>query len=106
MPRRPIASGCRGPGRLRQLLHTPLQDCCGHYSRWFNLMTVVAKTSGDIWIHREKDELWWTLSKSDPPTITLEDDPNPLAGAPRVYVCRKPCDPWSNKSKFDVPLQK
>ena len=75
-------------------------------SRWFNLMTVVAETSGDIWIHREKDELWWTLSKSDPPTITLEDDPNPLAGAPRVYVCRKPCDPWSNKSKFDVPLQK
>jgi hypothetical protein len=73
-------------------------------SRWFNLMTVVAETSADIWIHREKDELWWALSKSDPPTITLEDDPNPLAGAPRVYVCRKPCDPWSNKSELGVPL--
>src|SRR5690349_2802989 len=59
-------------------------------SRWFNLMTIISETAGDVWIHREKEQLWWTVSKPDEPEITLETDLRPLPAAPRVYVCRKP----------------
>ena len=27
-------------------------------SRWFNLMSIITQSSGDIWIHREKDQFW------------------------------------------------
>src|SRR4051812_41833996 len=38
-------------------------------SRWFNLMTIISRSSGDLWVHREKDQLWWTVSRSDPPSF-------------------------------------
>ena len=66
-------------------------------SRWFNLMTIIAETSGDIWIHREKNELWWTESLPDAPTFELSEDPTGNKPKP-VYVCHKPCKPWSSKS--------
>ncbi|MHC8399536.1 hypothetical protein ACYZTX_08590 [Pseudomonas sp. MDT1-17] len=69
----------------------------GVASRWFNLMTIIAETSGDIWIHREKNELWWTESLPDAPTFELSEDPTGEKPKP-VYVCHKPCKPWSNKS--------
>jgi hypothetical protein len=68
-------------------------------SRWFNLMTIISETAGDVWVHREKEQLWWTVSKPDGPEITLETDPRPLQGAPRVYICHKPCEPWKNVNK-------
>ncbi|WP_411960507.1 hypothetical protein ACK3BE_06165 [Pseudomonas mandelii] len=69
----------------------------GVASRWFNLMTIIAETSGDIWIHREKNELWWTESLPDAATFELSEDPTGTKPRP-VYVCHKPCKPWSNKS--------
>jgi len=27
-------------------------------SRWFNLNSIITSTAGDLWVHREKDELW------------------------------------------------
>lgn len=65
-------------------------------SRWFNLMTIISATAGDTWIHREKEQLWWTVSTSEEPEITLVSDPRSLQLAPRVYVCHKPCEPWKN----------
>ena len=73
-------------------------------SRWFNLMTIVSESEDDIWIHREKDELWWTISLDKRSTITLKSDPKPLEGSVNVYVCHKSCQPWSNKSKNNIPL--
>ena len=73
-------------------------------SRWFRLMTIVSETQGDTWIHREKNELWWTVSRSEPATITLKPDPDPLEGSQNVYVCHKPCQTWSNQSKAGAPL--
>ena len=67
-------------------------------SRWFNLMTIIAQTDGDIWIHREKNQLWWTTSRSDPPTF------EPKVEADRdmrnVIVCHKPCNPWTDENKM------
>lgn len=74
-------------------------------SRWFNLMTVIAESSGDIWFHREKDQIWWTESKAAPPTIALEPDPFARQPGGQVYVCHKPCEPWSNTSRLGNRLQ-
>jgi len=68
-------------------------------SRWYNLMTIVSETTGDVWIHREKEQIWWTTSTAAPPTITLDIEPDSRQETPRVYVCHKPCEPWSNKNK-------
>jgi hypothetical protein len=73
-------------------------------SRWFNLMTIISETAGDFWVHREKDQLWWTRSKSDAPTIVPGIDPT-MAGNPKVYVCHKPCEPWSNFTKSGNRLE-
>lgn len=67
-------------------------------SRWFNLMTVITQTEGDIWIHREKDQLWWTQSTNIPHDITLDVEPT-AEGEQQVYICHKPCMSWSNHSK-------
>lgn len=64
-------------------------------SRWFNLMTIISQTEGDIWFHREKEQIWWTKSKASAPEISLSIDPT-LTGNQRVYICHKPCSPWSN----------
>lgn len=65
-------------------------------SRWYNLMTIISESEGDIWLHRAKDDLWWTTTLAEPHNIALEVDPNPNPGFPNFYVCRKPCAPWRN----------
>ena len=68
-------------------------------SRWFNLASIVAETQNDVWVHREKDDLWWSISKPDPITSSLESSPKPERTGDRIYVLRKPVKPWSNKTK-------
>lgn len=68
-------------------------------SRWFNLATTIAETSDDLWIHREKDELWWTATKPDAIQITLEPANEPDRTSSHVYIIQKPAHPWSNKDK-------
>ncbi|MBB4199646.1 hypothetical protein CCR94_07225 [Rhodoblastus sphagnicola] len=66
-------------------------------SRWFNLMTIIAETDGDLWIHREKDQLWWTTSRSSTPTFEPKHE---TVGEKRdVIVCHKPSEPWSNRNR-------
>ncbi len=67
-------------------------------SRWFNLMTTVAESVNDIWIHREKEQLWWTQTNTSAPTFVLESTPFLPNGEDQVYVCHKPCHPWSNSN--------
>jgi hypothetical protein len=69
----------------------------GVASRWFNLMTIINESVGDIWIHREKDRLWWTVSKSEPSEYRSKIEP--VEPKREVVVCYKPCEPWSCKNK-------
>ncbi|WP_299878414.1 hypothetical protein [uncultured Sulfitobacter sp.] len=72
-------------------------------SRWFNLMTTVAETVGDIWVHKDGDELWWTTSRSGAPSF--ERKMEPIEHGRDVVICHKHCAPWSNESKKGVPLR-
>lgn len=66
-------------------------------SRWFNLMSIVSQSNGDLWIHREKHQLWWTRSRSDP--AVFEPKIEPVGDRRNVIVCHKPCEPWSDKNR-------
>ena len=66
-------------------------------SRWFNLMSIIAETEGDLWIHREKDQLWWTYSTDKDYEVSCEMAVL-SSGQEQVYICHKPCNKWSNCS--------
>lgn len=72
-------------------------------SRWFNLMTVVSETSGDLWVHKDGDELWWTTSHHGAPSFERKIEP--ILRGREVIVCHKTCDPWSNKTRTGNPLR-
>jgi hypothetical protein len=73
-------------------------------SRWFNLATIVSTTDGDLWLHREKDELWWTISLAGEVQVSLESGLPPNPGQ-RAYVLHKPSSGWSNRDKKGVALR-
>lgn len=65
-------------------------------ARWYNLMTIISETSGDLWIHRDGEKVWWTSSRSDPPSFERRTEP--VGRKREVVVCHKPCEPWSDKT--------
>ncbi|WP_437534479.1 hypothetical protein WME79_09995 [Sorangium sp. So ce726] len=74
-------------------------------SRWYNLGHIISSTEGDMWIHRERDDLWWTISRPGQVMVTLEPAFKPAHNGRQVYVLQKPADSWSNKNKKKVPLK-
>ena len=73
-------------------------------SRWFNLNTLFMETAGDLWIHREKTELWWSMSSAAAPSEEIIKDPKPLFGEPKIHLYRKPCSGWSDRDQRGRPL--
>lgn len=66
-------------------------------SRWFNLVTTVVESKGDIWFHREKDELWWTRSLSSCATSEAATAPPEKTGkAQEIILYHKPSEAWSD----------
>jgi hypothetical protein len=76
----------------------------GVASLWFDAGDTFANTAGDLWLHREGDDLWWTTSRSDPLTESVEAVPMRGVDA-EVYVLRKPAEPWQNRDQRGRPLQ-
>lgn len=74
-------------------------------SRWYNLNTILMETAGDLWIHRERDEVWWATSIQSPPDVELIDDSKPHADTEKIYVYYKPCTGWSSRSKSGAALR-
>lgn len=72
-------------------------------SRWFNLMTVVSETYGDVWVHKDGDDIWWTTSRRDVPFFETKTEG--IERGREVVVCHKPCDQWSSRTKTGIPLR-
>jgi hypothetical protein len=68
-------------------------------SRWYSLTDEIANTSGDLWVHRAKDELWWTESRADPVEIAVRPSPFADRDGPEIFELHKPCDPWSDRNR-------
>ncbi len=74
-------------------------------ARWYNVTTLLHETAGDVWIHREKDELWWTVSTGEQPEKMEMEDPAPSFGKAQIAVYYKRCNPWSQRDKAGRLLQ-
>jgi hypothetical protein len=68
-------------------------------ARWYNVTTLLHETAGDLWVHREKDELWWTVSTGEQPEMLVMDDPGYTFGKTKIAVYYKQCQPWSQRDK-------
>ena len=66
-------------------------------ARWYNLMTIISETNGDVWIHRDGERLYWTVSTNAPPTFERKSEP--VGRMREVVVCHKPCEPWSDRAR-------
>lgn len=73
-------------------------------SRWFNLATIVTQSAGDVWIHREHDELWWTITTDSPAASELRDPPPGVRKAERIVHYAKPALPWSPRARTGTRL--
>ncbi|MGF1659537.1 MAG: hypothetical protein ACFCUS_08905 [Rubrimonas sp.] len=83
--------------RMRRKTAAGLTPTRAVASRWYNLMTIVSETSGDLWFHRDGERLWWTISRSDPPSFERRTEP--VGRKREVIVCHKPCEPWSHETR-------
>ena len=68
-------------------------------TRWYNVNTILRDTAGDLWVHREKNELWWTISTAEPSKREIMDDPDIRKAKVKIAVYYKRCNPWSNKDR-------
>jgi hypothetical protein len=66
------------------------------------LMTIVSETSRDLWIHRDGEKVFWTMSKSVSPFFQQKKEP--IGKRIEVIVCHKPCEPWSDRNKIGDQL--
>lgn len=73
-------------------------------SRWYGLMDVISETAGDLWIHREKEGLWWTTSTAAPVQIELHPLTDAGVKRPAEYQLHKPCTAWLNRARSGAPL--
>lgn len=73
-------------------------------SRWYGLTDTIRDTQGDIWIHREKAEVWWTTSLTEPVKIEKVPAYEPKRDGEQVYRISKRCQPWSNQTKSGAKL--
>jgi hypothetical protein len=62
-------------------------------SRWFNLMSIISESSGDIWLHRHDDDIWWTKSLAEEAEIDQQPRDVPYQSN-QVFECHKPCERW------------
>jgi hypothetical protein len=73
--------------------------------RWFNLIGELRDSQDDLWISRQGDSIWWTLSLPDGLTETLQPSDRPDRNGPEVWVLEKPCRPWSDRDRHGRPLR-
>ncbi len=71
----------------------------GTVTHWYNQITWLHESNGDLWLHSDTERLWWTLSLPAPATSEERDEPDPSFGSQRINFYCKPCQPWSSKDK-------
>lgn len=72
-------------------------------SRWFNVPTIVSGSAGDVWIHREQEQIWWTVTSNEEAVVS--EQPAPADGREPIVLYAKPCSPWSDRSRAGQRLR-
>lgn len=69
-------------------------------TRWYNLNELFHDSVDDLWLHRDKDRLYWTWSSAGEESKILLNQPKPRPGrSAKEYVYSKPCTGWSDKDQ-------
>jgi hypothetical protein len=68
-------------------------------SRWYGLHDTFRETDGDLWIHRDGDDLWWTHSRDTPLRSDTRLDPQPTHGSISICVDLKEVSGWKNTTE-------
>jgi hypothetical protein len=71
----------------------------GTVTHWFNQVTWLHESNGDLWLHSDTKHLWWTLSLPGSMTSEVRDEPDPSFGSQKINFYCKPCQSWSSKDK-------
>ncbi|HYG29865.1 MAG TPA: hypothetical protein VD887_06595 [Allosphingosinicella sp.] len=75
-------------------------------SRWFNLGSIIVESQNDLWLHKQGDLLWWTVTTDAAASINREPDPSARSGEPENGIFyRKPAQPWRNTNVFGNRLE-
>ena len=75
-------------------------------SRWYGLSKLLFETDGDLWIHKDGDRLWWTMSTGAEPSHEVVDEPEPrFGGKVRSHLYHKPSTGWSDRSRTGAALR-
>lgn len=67
--------------------------------RWYNLVNELRDTEDDIWISRQGDAIWWTISQPGGLREELHPSTNPKRDGPTTWHIEKPCLPWSDRDR-------
>lgn len=73
---------------------TPSRQTAG---RWYNLVDELRDTEGDLWISRQGDALWWTVSLPGNLRENVRPSNNQKRDGSEVWHIEKPCRPWSDR---------
>lgn len=68
-------------------------------SRWFNYISNVMDSAGDVWLHYNENSLWWTITEAKPGTSVENGPRSPRDRGIPVRVIKKPARPWTNLNK-------
>ena len=77
----------------------------GTATYWYNLNSILMETSGDVWIHRDWDRIWWTISTTERPDWEIGKNPELSQSEAPMIVYYKRCLPWSSQDKTGRPLR-
>lgn len=72
--------------------------------RWYNLVTEMRGTEDDIWISRQGNDLWWTISLSGGLREQIKPSTNAARDGAEIWHVEKPCQPWSNRDREERVL--
>lgn len=73
--------------------------------RWYNLVAEMQETEGDLWISRQGDAVWWTISQAGELREELRPSINSGRDGPSIWHIEKPCLPWSDRDRQGRPLR-
>ena len=72
--------------------------------RWYNLIDELRDTENHLWISRQGEALWWTVSLAGHLREEIHTSTNPSRDGPLVWRIEKPCRPWSDRDSQGRPL--
>lgn len=72
--------------------------------RWYNLVTEMQETEDDLWVSRQGDAIWWTISQAGELREAIRPSTNQARDGAEIWHIEKPCLPWSNRDKQGRPM--